>query len=276
MTLLFSDIISQSIRAQDGEIGKVKDVLFDDRTWRVRYLVIDTAKWLPGKKVIIAPQTFRSSPRSDDYSLTTTLTKQEIKGSPELRTDLPVYRQYEEAIHTYYGWTPYWSIPMTVAGWPYPDVSIFSPERSRYYYPQPWQRLVFNRREHFDAHLRSAKEIMGYKIGTIDREEFGEVENFILNSDEWYVFDLVLGSNRWLPGGQHVTCSPLLVNSISVSKKLLEVSLDKNTLINGPQFSEETYGRPYREQVVAHYAKQYLPSDISRDNYAEQYEGRRA
>ncbi len=41
--------------AQDGKIGRCSDFLFDDRTWAVRYIVGDTRKWLPGRKVLISP-----------------------------------------------------------------------------------------------------------------------------------------------------------------------------------------------------------------------------
>jgi len=34
------------ISATDGNIGHVKDVYFDDETWCVRYLVVDTGTWL--------------------------------------------------------------------------------------------------------------------------------------------------------------------------------------------------------------------------------------
>ena len=40
----------------DGEIGKVKEFYFDDQHWAIRYLIIDTRNWWPGKKVLISPQ----------------------------------------------------------------------------------------------------------------------------------------------------------------------------------------------------------------------------
>jgi sporulation protein YlmC with PRC-barrel domain len=43
------------ITATDGNIGHVKDVYFDDETWCVRYLVVDTGAWLPSRKVLISP-----------------------------------------------------------------------------------------------------------------------------------------------------------------------------------------------------------------------------
>ena len=44
-----------AIEASDGRIGTVSDFLFDDRTWKVRWLVVDTGTWLTGRKVLIHP-----------------------------------------------------------------------------------------------------------------------------------------------------------------------------------------------------------------------------
>ena len=43
------------IHAQDGEIGHVEDFVIDDKTWRVRYLVVVTRNWFPGKRVLLSP-----------------------------------------------------------------------------------------------------------------------------------------------------------------------------------------------------------------------------
>ena len=42
------------LTAEDGDIGRCKDFLFDDRYWTIRYMVADTGKWLPGRKALLA------------------------------------------------------------------------------------------------------------------------------------------------------------------------------------------------------------------------------
>ena len=41
--------------SKDGEIGRVKEFYFDDQHWAIRYMVVDTAAWLPGRQVLISP-----------------------------------------------------------------------------------------------------------------------------------------------------------------------------------------------------------------------------
>jgi len=39
-----SQLIGKTIDSVDGEIGSVHDLYFDNQTWSVRYLVVDTGK----------------------------------------------------------------------------------------------------------------------------------------------------------------------------------------------------------------------------------------
>jgi sporulation protein YlmC with PRC-barrel domain len=48
-------VMGYAIRAEDGEIGHVKDVLVDDKAWAIRYLVVDTEHWWAGKRVLVSP-----------------------------------------------------------------------------------------------------------------------------------------------------------------------------------------------------------------------------
>lgn len=88
-----------SIAATDGDIGSVQDLYFDDRSWTIRYLVVDTAAWLPGRKVLLSPIALRSSAGSDSVSVA--LTKSQVEESPTIDADKPVNRQYEEEYSRY-------------------------------------------------------------------------------------------------------------------------------------------------------------------------------
>jgi sporulation protein YlmC with PRC-barrel domain len=48
-------VIGYAIRAEDGEIGHVKDILVDDKAWAIRYLVVDTEHWWAGRTVLVSP-----------------------------------------------------------------------------------------------------------------------------------------------------------------------------------------------------------------------------
>jgi sporulation protein YlmC with PRC-barrel domain len=56
-----SDLKRFTIVATDGNLGSVSDLYFDDRSWAVRYLVVDAGPWLPGRRLFVSPISVRSS-----------------------------------------------------------------------------------------------------------------------------------------------------------------------------------------------------------------------
>jgi hypothetical protein len=96
-----------SIRALDDGIGQVDDYLFDAETWFVRYLVVDTRKWLPGKKVLIAPPWIHGVDWAAQ-GVAVELTRDSIRAAPEYDKSAPLTRQYEDALHRHYQKTGYW------------------------------------------------------------------------------------------------------------------------------------------------------------------------
>jgi len=71
------------VLATDGEVGHVDDVLVDERSWTVRYLVVDTSNWIGGKSVLIAPSTL-TSVDGVNRRIQVALTRGEIERSPSI------------------------------------------------------------------------------------------------------------------------------------------------------------------------------------------------
>lgn len=51
------------VHATDGTIGHVSDLLVDDSTWTVCYLVVSTSRWMPRRRVLITPQSVNTISR---------------------------------------------------------------------------------------------------------------------------------------------------------------------------------------------------------------------
>jgi hypothetical protein len=101
------EVDGYGILAADGEIGHVEDFILDDAEWVIRYIVVDTRNWLPGRKVLVSP-TWIDSVRWSERHVSTTLTRDEIKSSPEYDPGTPVNRAYEERLYDFYGRPRYW------------------------------------------------------------------------------------------------------------------------------------------------------------------------
>ncbi|MCJ7717471.1 MAG: PRC-barrel domain-containing protein [Anaerolineales bacterium] len=101
------EVAGYKIRATDGEIGHVEDFIVDDEGWIIRYMVVDTRDWLPGKKVLIAPQWIERTYWGAEQ-VHVDLTKEAIKNCPEYHPSDPVNREYEIRMYDYYGQPKYW------------------------------------------------------------------------------------------------------------------------------------------------------------------------
>jgi hypothetical protein len=95
-----SAINGYAIVANDGRLGTVSDFLFDDMSWLVRWLVVDTGNWLPGRKVLIPPSVL-GHPNREAREFSVRLTKQQVKDSPDIAADRPVSRQMERNTYNY-------------------------------------------------------------------------------------------------------------------------------------------------------------------------------
>lgn len=102
-----NEICGYHIQASDGAIGHVDDFIMDDKAWTLRYMVVSTRAWLPGRKVLIAP-TWVDSIEWSEQMVVVNMTREAIKDSPPYDPMAPVNRVYEEELHDYYGRPVYW------------------------------------------------------------------------------------------------------------------------------------------------------------------------
>jgi hypothetical protein len=104
-----SEVKGYHIEAADGSIGHVSGFIFDDQTWAIRYLTVDTRNWWPaGKEVLLATHWIDAIDWSGS-TVSTRLTRDAIKHSPEYDASVPLNRSYETTLHEFYGKDGYWS-----------------------------------------------------------------------------------------------------------------------------------------------------------------------
>lgn len=95
------------VHATDGDVGHVLEVLFDDETWAVRYLVVETGNWWVGHRVLIAPQWVKNVEWIDG-SVFVDLTRAAVKGSPPFLSTAELNREQEQGLYEHYDRAGYW------------------------------------------------------------------------------------------------------------------------------------------------------------------------
>lgn len=103
------EVTGYHVVAQDGQIGHIEDFLFDDETWQIRYAIVDTRNWWPGKRILIRPQWIkRVSWRNRNVYVN--MSRESIRNSPQWDPNRPINRKYELQLHKYYDSPPYWTL----------------------------------------------------------------------------------------------------------------------------------------------------------------------
>ena len=100
-------VTGYNLQAQDGEIGHVEDFIIDDETWAIRYLVVDTKNWWPGKHVLVSPQ-WIDRVSWEESKVFVNLSREIIKQSPEY-TPESLNRDYETKLFRHYERQGYWA-----------------------------------------------------------------------------------------------------------------------------------------------------------------------
>lgn len=224
------------ICAEDGDIGAVEDLYFDDGHWTVRYLVVHTGKWLFGRQVLISPASAKGV-NWPDRTISVNLTCDQVRNSPDLATDRPVSRQHEEELSAYYAWPSYWA------------VDPFGPEPM----PLPLALAPGGHPVHKgDPHLRSAREVKGYHIEALDGP-IGHVSDFVFDDATWKIVFLVVDAGSWLHE-RLVLIEPHWIDGISWGDRRVAVSLTRETVKTSPPFTPVfPISSEYTEQLMKHY-----------------------
>ncbi len=244
-----NSLAGYTIKGTDGEIGKVEEFYFDDRSSIIRYMVVKTGGWFSGKKVLISPEAFQK-PDWKSKTFSVNLTQEKIKNSPDIDTDKPVSRQQEELMRGYYSWPGYYGYGMWgysgLGMWGYPAVEESAVEK---------EMNQMKATEHADdnPHLRSTHEVKGYHIHATDGD-IGEVEDFIIDDATWKLEYLVVDTGHWFPG-KKVLISPKLIKEIEWDTSEVFIKLSEANVKNSPEYDS---GKAVSKSYAAHLQNYYM------------------
>ena len=253
------------IRGTDDIIGRIDDVLFDDRFWHVRYFVVDTGVWLSGRRVLISPLAIRAESSTDLSRLVAQLTQEQVRRSPSFDDKAPPTREQEATLHAHYQWPPYWAGAVPLSGDVLPD-PVASPatanagaaDENRGEAPAAERRDAPTDavdRLANDPHLRSAREVRGHRIAATDGE-IGHVEDFLVDARTWQIRYLVVDTRNWWPG-RKVVIAPMWLNRVSWTEKKVFVDLTRDAIKASPEYNEaRTFTRDYADQLHRHYHRE--------------------
>lgn len=244
-------LIGYTIGAIDGEIGTVKEFYFDDVTWTIRYLIVETGTWLSGRKVLVATEALLK-PEWNVSIFPVNLTKEQIKNSPDIDTEKTVSRLQEMKLYEYYPWTNYWGNgvwtgDLGTSGMVMPIQAPLE-QAVKKTTGQTATETTSN------SNLRSTADVKGYAIHALDGE-IGDVSDFIFDDNTWKISFLVVDTGNWFPG-KKVLLSPGLIKKITWETSTVIVNTTVKQIKNSPEYDQhKPLNELYESDLTNYYQK---------------------
>ena len=95
------------IQTADDAVGQIEDLLVDSENWEIRYLVIDTRSWLPGRRVVIPPKWITSVDWTQRV-VNVDVSPSTVQASPDYQPAQDFSRTHEANLYRHYGRPGYW------------------------------------------------------------------------------------------------------------------------------------------------------------------------
>ena len=254
------DLLDYAIEAADGTIGHVKDLYFDDHSWVVRYLVVDAGSWLSRRKVLVSPIAV-TQPDWHEKKLRVSLTKKQVRNSPDIDTAKPVSRQQEETYLSHYNYPFYWGGSGLwgdgmVPGMMIPGIGglLDSPTgQQRETDASPTQARATVRAQGY-PHLRSCNEVTGYHIHASDGD-IGHVQGLLVDEQSWAIRYMVVDTSNWWIGHK-VLIVPQWIQDVSWSDSKVSVDVTRQAVQDAPPYqSEVQFDRVREADIYKHYKR---------------------
>lgn len=242
MNLSFKRLEGMKLHARDGDFGAVKDVLFDDQRWFVRWIVVDTGGWMSERLVLLAPDVLERLD-GETRRATVACSRAEIEAAPEIDVHKPVSRQREQETMARFGWTP---------AWVFTGLEGEPPVVPQVFVPPPEETAGTEQIE--DPHLRSAREVKGYAIRATDGD-IGHVDDLVLDDEGWTVRYLVVDTRNLLPG-RKVLLAPDWISRVGWEEQAVSVDFDREEVRSSPEYHpDELPTREYERRLYDHYER---------------------
>jgi uncharacterized protein YrrD len=212
------------VLATDGEIGSVEDFFFEEDRWAVRYVYVDTGRWLSGKRVLISPMSVKMP--WNRAGVHVTLTRDQVWHSPEVQSHA-LSRVSEAELLKYYGYPIYWGAGGVWGAFENPGALVAQPVTP----PPSGDGPVVDLEAH---HLRSTNQSTGYHLHARDGE-IGHVDDFVIGEESWRIRYLLVDTSNWI-GGRSVVVLTDSVTRVDQEHGRLHVDATRDQIRNSGTF----------------------------------------
>lgn len=239
-----SDWVGFTVRAADGDVGVLEQLYFDDLTWRVRYLAVNTKD---GHRHVLVSLVALGKPDWEKRVFPVNLTLEQVRRSPMTNIKVPVSIQHEVDLHAYYAWPDYWGggfyqpFGYAMGVDPFAAAEIGT------------ETLVPDVRK-LDPHLRCTQDVADCQVHATDGN-IGHLEDCLVDDETWAVRYFVVNTRNWLPG-RRVLVSPQWITKVEWAEKKVLVNLTQAAIKASPKLDpSKPVSLVYESKLHKHFGK---------------------
>lgn len=223
------------VRAVDGDVGSVHDVLVDDARWLVRYMVVESGSWIGSKTVLLSPATL-GVPDVEGRAFSIDLTRREVEEGPIIDVTQPVPVDPAQGGATFGLLAPGRPVePPTVEGEPIQAAAPPAGEATSV------------------AHLRSLAVLRGFAVEALDGT-IGRVDDVIVDDESWVVRYVVISRGRLRR--RHIILPAAWINRVRWAIQTMSFDLERGMVESGPTYEpSKELDRDRERQVYDHYGQ---------------------
>jgi sporulation protein YlmC with PRC-barrel domain len=197
------DIIGLTLRATDGDAGKVRDYYIDTVTWSVRYMVARSGGMTRTKSVLLSPVSVTGV--SND-AVSVNIMGSQVPESPDVDMDRPLTSTMEADIVSRYRWPHYWQTEPSAH---YGSIMVMEQE----------------------ARVISARALTGYDVMAIDGEA-GTVKDLVVDDATWKIISVIVSPGMF---SKNVSVPSQMITSIDRTNAVLNLSSTIDQVNASPQ-----------------------------------------
>jgi len=219
-------LLGMQVKNQQGEeLGEIENFMIDVQDGNIAYVVMDTG--LFGRLLAVPMRVLTINP--NERTATLNVDKARLQQAPSFATEAwadAVERRWLVDVYTFYGTQPY------------PHLQVITTEPIR---------------------VARADKILGLDVENPQGENLGEIENLLIDLNEWRVASATLAFGGWLGLGENLAPVPWDALRFTPGADRVTLNVDKEKLRKAPQFAKDkwptTVERQWLANVYAYYGE---------------------
>jgi hypothetical protein len=226
-------LIGYQLDSAAGNIGEIRDFIIHPDWWSTRYMIVSLDDG--ARSILLTPGGIEAINRQEEQAMLN-FSPEMLANSPTYNPSEPVSRSLETQVHDYFKWPYYWedekTIPTTgpgdLTGVPLAEMEIDTEQQQE-------QMAEESSDTNAGSGLRRFQEVVGFSLQTRDGNELGQLDDLIVNDENWAIMYAIVDLGGLLPG-KKVLVSPSLITYFDWERQEFEIDLTQETVQQSPEF----------------------------------------